>query len=59
MTNIIKVTHIQNKNTYALVNVNLSDGTEAVCFVGGEVEVFFHHGIIKAFVKKTPTKETP
>jgi len=56
MTNIIKVTHIQNKDTYALVNVLLSDGTEAVCFVGGEVEVFFHHGIIKAFVKKT--KET-
>lgn len=38
---------------YLLVNVLLDDGTEAQVVVGGQVEVFFHRGVVKAYVKKT------
>jgi hypothetical protein len=53
MTKIISVIHFQNKGDYALVNVLLEDGTEAQVYIGGECEVFFHKGTVKAFVKKT------
>jgi hypothetical protein len=52
MAKIINILHIQNKGDYALINVLLDDGTEAIVYVGGNVEVFFHKGAIKAFVKK-------
>lgn len=52
MSRIISIDHMQNKGTYALINVTLDDGGEAVVAVGGEVEVYFHKGTVRAFVKK-------
>lgn len=54
MSRITKILHMQDKDSYALVNVLMSDGTEAVVYVGGDCEVFLDKGIIKAFVKKAP-----
>lgn len=55
MAKITKILHFQNKGDYALVNVLLDDGTEAVCIVGGDCEVYFHKGQIKAYVKRNKT----
>lgn len=57
MSKIKSILHTEIKlrpdgNQYLLVNVLLTDGTEAVVVVGGEVEVFFHRGRIKAFIKR-------
>jgi hypothetical protein len=52
MPKIIKIQHIENRLEYALIYTLLDDGTEAVCYVGGAVEVFLHKGVIKAFVKR-------
>lgn len=52
MSRIIEIQAIEDKETYALVHVLLDDGTEAVTYVGGEVEVFFHKGTVKAWVKR-------
>lgn len=52
MSRITKILHMQNKGNYALVNVLMEDGTEAVIFCGGDCEVFFDKGVVKAFVKK-------
>jgi hypothetical protein len=54
MSRIIKIEHFQNKGEYALVNVLMDDGTEAVVYVGGDCEVFFDKGIVKCFVKRGP-----
>ncbi len=52
MSRIKQILHMQNKGDKALVNVLLDDGTEAVVYVSGDVEVFFHKGIVRAYVKK-------
>lgn len=52
MAKITKILHMQNKGDYALINVLMDDGLEAVVYVGGACEVFFSHGRINAFVKK-------
>lgn len=54
MARIKEIQHVNNKKTYAEVFVLLEDGTEARVMVGGSVEVYLDHGIIKAFVKKVP-----
>lgn len=51
---IIEIQHCENKGDYALVHVLMADGTEATVWVGGECEVFFDKGKVKAFVKKKP-----
>jgi translation elongation factor P/translation initiation factor 5A len=52
MAKIIKILHFRDKEDYALVDVLLDDGTEAQIYIGGNCEVFFHKGQVKAFVKK-------
>lgn len=52
MPRIKEILHTDNKGAYALVNVLLDDGEEAVVWVGGEVEVYLHRGIVKAHVKR-------
>jgi hypothetical protein len=52
MPTIIKILGTENKQEYAIVHVLTSDGDEASVWVGGAVEVYFHKGKIKAFVKK-------
>ena len=56
MAKITKILHLDNRDTYCLVNVLLDDGTEAVVAVGGEVEVGLHKGVIAAWVKKGTSK---
>ena len=56
MHKIKKIEHIENKDSYAVVHVTVTDelGNEepARVFVGGQVEYFFDKGVAKAFVKK-------
>lgn len=52
MAKIIKILRCENKQDHAKVYVQLDDGTEGVCYVGGSVEVFFHNQQIRVFVKK-------
>lgn len=59
MSRIIKVQHIESKKTYALVHVLLDDGTEATTYVGGDVQVYFDKGTVKAFVKRTKSIDMP
>lgn len=54
---IIKIIGFENKGEFGLVTVCLEDGTEAVCYVGGSVEVYFNKGRISCFVKKINHKE--
>lgn len=49
---IIKILHAENYGEYMVVHVRLDDGEEAQVWVGGEVEVFYHKGTIKAYVKR-------
>ncbi len=43
---------MENRGAYALINVLMEDGTEAVVYCGGDCEVYFDKGKVKAFVKK-------
>lgn len=52
MPRIIKIIGLENRQDYGLVHVVLEDGTEATVYIGGEVEVFFHKGQVKAFIKR-------
>lgn len=52
MSKIIKVVRCENRGETARITVLLDDGTEATVYVGGAVEVFFHNGQVRAFVKK-------
>jgi len=58
LATIRKIEHIENKDTYALVHVLLSDGELAVVWVGGEVSVRHDpkYDKIVAFVKRRKTK---
>lgn len=58
MAKITKVIGFENKGAYALVTVQLDDGTEAVIYNGGQVEVYFAYGRISAFVRKKPLDKT-
>lgn len=53
MVKILKVIGMVNKGSYAVVTVLTDEGDEAETYIGGSVEVYYHHGKIKAFVKKT------
>lgn len=53
MAVINKVLGFENHDTYALVTVQLTDGTEATVYVGGRVEVYFNKGRISAFVMRS------
>ena len=44
----------QNRGKDAYVYILTESGTEAVVWVGGQVELDFAHGKIKAFVKRKP-----
>ena len=59
MAKIIKVLKHQTRyyEDYCVVAVLLDDGTEATVRVGGDVEVFFHHGQIKAVVKRAQSRK--
>jgi hypothetical protein len=46
-----KRTHSDGRE-YALINVLLDDGGEAVCVVGGECEVYLYNGQIRAHIKR-------
>ena len=52
MATIIKIVGVDNRKTYALVHVVLDDGTEATIINGGDCEVYFHKGQVRAWVKK-------
>jgi hypothetical protein len=56
MAKIKKVLQVINKGDYALVYVLTEDGDEATIYCGGEVELFFHKGQIKAFVKRAQSR---
>ena len=47
---------MDNKYAYAKVHVILDDGEDAEIYIGGEVEVFYHHERIKAYVKRNKSK---
>lgn len=53
MARIKEIVGCENRGKYALVHAILEDGTEVQIYNGGNVEVFFDHGVVKAFVKKT------
>lgn len=45
---------------YAVATVLTSEGEEARVFIGGEIETFFHSGVIKAHIKRNkPKLDTP
>lgn len=54
MARIAKVIRMEKKNDgeYAIVTVQLDDGSEVGVTVGGEVETYFYKGTGRAFVKK-------
>lgn len=58
MSRIVEILHMQNKGSYALINVLMDDGTEAVVFCGGDCEVYFNKGRVSAFVKKGKSDES-
>lgn len=49
---IIEVVGLEKRGEFGLVHVVLEDGTEGAVYVGGDVEVYFHKGQIKVFVKR-------
>ena len=53
MPKIIKILGMDNRKDYAIVHVVLEDGTEATTYIGGDCEVFFHKGQIKAYIKRS------
>lgn len=53
MSRIIKIVRAENKGDRAKITALLDDGTECTIWVGGEVEVFYHQGQVRGFVKKT------
>lgn len=55
MGRIKEIVGCEDKGSYALVHVIMEDGLEAVVYVGGECETYFHKGRATAFVKKTKT----
>ncbi len=59
MQKILQILHWENKGEYAKVYVLLDDGTEAEIYVGGDVEVYYYKGRIRAYVKRNKrfTKE--
>lgn len=58
MPKITKILHLENKDTYAVVYVQLNDGEEAEVYVGGNCQVYYHHNKIKAFVMKGKVNDT-
>lgn len=56
MSHITKIIGLKKFDDYGIVTVQLDDGSEAEVFIGGQCEVYFHHGKIKAFVRRTPQK---
>lgn len=54
--NIKEVLGMDNRGSYGLVSVILDDGTEAQVIVGGEVDVYFHKGTVKAHIKRNKGK---
>lgn len=56
MAKIVKVIRLQKFDTYGIVHVQLDDGMGAEIYIGGAVEAYFHHGKVKAFIKKAPPK---
>lgn len=54
MARIIEILGCDNKVSYANVHVLLDDGTEGICYVGGDCEVYFdpNYNKIKVFIKK-------
>jgi hypothetical protein len=55
MPKIKQILHTKNAGDHAQVFVLLDDGTEAICYVGGSVQVWFDekYNKIKAFVMKS------
>jgi hypothetical protein len=50
---ITKILAWENKETYAIIYVQLEDGDEEYrVYVGGSVEAYHDKGVNKAFVKK-------
>lgn len=58
MAKIIKVLKHQTRyyEDYCVVAVLLDDGTEATIYIGGECEVFFSKGQVKAHVKRAQSR---
>lgn len=56
MSKIAKVLRMENKGDSAKVFVMMEDGTEGYVYIGGDCEVFLHHGQIKVFIKKGAPK---
>lgn len=54
MARIKSIEHVENHKTHLIVHALLEDGEECSIYVGGEVEVFYHKGTIKAYVKRAP-----
>ena len=58
MAKIIKILKNQTKyyDDYCIVYVQTDDGSEASIYVGGQVELFFSKGQIKAHVKRAQSR---
>lgn len=55
MPKIIEIVGVENKGSYALVHALTNEGDTVEIFVGGVIDIFYHHGVIKAHVKRNKT----
>jgi hypothetical protein len=53
MAKIVKILRTHDLGDSLKIWVELDDGMQAIIYVGGAVETFFHKGQIRAFVKKS------
>ena len=58
MSRVKKIIHFESKDSYAIVHVLMEDGTEAQVYVGGDCQIYYHHGKIKAFVTRGKPDDT-
>lgn len=52
MPEIKEIQHVENHKSYLIVHALTDEGDEVSIFVGGQIEIYYHKGKIKAYVKR-------
>lgn len=52
MPEIKEIQHVENHKSYLIVHALTDEGDEVSVFVGGQIEIYYHKGKIKAYVKR-------
>lgn len=55
MPRVAEIIGVEKSKKHVVVHILTDEGDTATIWVGGEVDVFYHKGIVKAFVKRRPS----